>query len=195
MRRIPRVARRFIGVTFALALCAGLAGLSAAGGEPLGRRPFADSRDPPAYLELDVAARARNELGHAVFNTHWVPSGTAGAARRAGLGPLFNSQACDSCHNEGARGRGPFGDGADSGSLVIQLETPDEEGAPTPDYNSGYGHILNLSAVDGLAARRWCRFITRSAPGTTPMARRGRCAHRRIQSPRCATVPCRRTRS
>lgn len=116
----------------------------------LGRRPFSDPRDPPPYRSLDAREQAQYDLGHAVFNTHWAPAGAAGAARRDGLGPLFNSESCDSCHNEGARGRGPFGDGTAPGSLVFQLQTPGESSAAGPDYNSGYGHILNTEALDGL---------------------------------------------
>ncbi|MCC7462354.1 MAG: hypothetical protein IT480_07820 [Gammaproteobacteria bacterium] len=114
-----------------------------------GRRPFPDPRDPPAYRQLSEREQALYDLGHAVFNTHWVPAGTAGAARRDGIGPLFNSESCDSCHNEGARGRGPFGDGTAPGSLVFQLATPGESDGGTQGLNSGYGHILNVEAIDG----------------------------------------------
>lgn len=130
----------------ALALAAGGATVS----DPTGRVAFADSREPPAWLPLDAAARARYEFGHAVLNTHWLPAGAADAARIDGVGPLYNSGACDACHNEGARGRGPLADGNVGGSLVIQLETPGAGSAP-PDFNSGYGHILNTATLEGLA--------------------------------------------
>lgn len=131
-----------------------LAAAAAAAGDmalPLGRAAFVDSRDPPAWLPLDAAARARYELGHEVLNTHWLPAGTPDAARIDGVGPLYNAGACDACHNEGARGRGPLADGGAGGALVVQLETPGAAGG-TPDFNSGYGHVLNTAAVDGLAA-------------------------------------------
>jgi CxxC motif-containing protein (DUF1111 family) len=60
-----------------------------------------------AAQDVDAGGQARIDLGHAVFNTQWHPAGTENAARRDGLGPLFNASACDACHNEGAHARGP----------------------------------------------------------------------------------------
>lgn len=130
----------------------GLPGPVAVGSTPVatvGRVPFGNARNPPAWTTLDAAARMRYEFGHAVFNTHWVPSGTPGAARIDGVGPLFNGNSCDGCHNEGARGRGPVADGSVGGALIVQLETPGEVGAMS-GFNSGYGHILNTAAIEGM---------------------------------------------
>ncbi len=113
--------------------------------ELLGHRPFPDSRDPPAYAASNKQEQALFELGHEVFNTQWVPADTPGAARRDGLGPLYNAAACDECHNEGARGRGPSGAGRAPAALVLQLERPISEGAPDPVY----GHVLNTAAMNG----------------------------------------------
>lgn len=134
----------------------------------LGRQPFGDPRDPPPFRALDTELQAQYDFGHAVFNTHWVPSGTPGAARRAGLGPLYNSESCDSCHNEGARGRGPFGDGTAPGSLVFQLETPAEQDATGSNLNCGYGHILNTEAVDGLTPEAVVTIRYSERAGTYP---------------------------
>ena len=84
-------------------------------------QPFTDRRNPPAYRKLSEAESARYDLGMAVFNTHFVVAGAPNAGRRDGVGPLFNSSSCDACHNNGARGRGPTGDGPAPDSLVIQL--------------------------------------------------------------------------
>ncbi|MCC6202737.1 MAG: hypothetical protein IT494_06990 [Gammaproteobacteria bacterium] len=127
-----------------------LADAAAAADGSLGRAVFKDAHDPPSWQALDAAARARYDFGHAVFNTHWLPAGTRDAARIDGVGPLYNAGACDSCHTEGARGRGPLADGGVGGSLVVQLETPGASSA-APDLNSGYGHVLNTAAIDGLA--------------------------------------------
>jgi len=94
----------------AVSSIAALGGVSSRA-ETRGLREFTDPRNPPAYATLDTSAQERIDLGHAVFNTQWVPAGTANAARRDGLGPLFNASSCDACHNEGAHGRGPSGDG------------------------------------------------------------------------------------
>ncbi|HEY0181054.1 MAG TPA: di-heme oxidoredictase family protein, partial [Dokdonella sp.] len=114
------------------------------------RADFADTRNPPPYRALGAAERARFDLGHALLNTQWVAAGTPNAARRDGLGPVFNAASCDACHNEGARGQGLAHDGALPASIVVQLArtTPDGGDAPDP----AYGHVLNPEALDGFAA-------------------------------------------
>lgn len=118
--------------------------------QDLGRRVFVDTRDPPAYVQSDQSRAAAFDLGHAVFNTQWVVAGTAGAARRDGVGPLFNATSCDACHNEGARGRGPSGDGPAPVALVIQLEQPASSETAAGQGDPRYGHVLNTAAIDGL---------------------------------------------
>jgi len=120
--------------------------------DAVGTRLFADSRDPPSYAPLAEEDKTRFDLGHAVFNTHWVPAGTPRAQRRDGLGPLFNADSCDACHNEGARGRGPQGDGPAPPDLVIKLESAprveDEDAGGDPVY----GRVLNTQVLVGLRA-------------------------------------------
>ena len=118
-------------------------------GPLLSPRIFENSRDPPTVMPLTGALAAREALGHAVFNTQFVAAGTAGAERIDGLGPFFNSSACDECHNEGADARGPERDGPAPGPLVVQLEPPARDGQPlTGDPH--YGHVLSTAALEGL---------------------------------------------
>lgn len=116
---------------------------------PFGVEPFIHHRDPPFYRALDDAERARAELGHEVLNTHWVPAGTPNAQRRDGVGPLFNVDSCDECHNAAARGRGPMGDGLAPFALEVHLEEP-----PVPRAESRcdpvYGCVLNPVALRGV---------------------------------------------
>ncbi|MCX7055931.1 MAG: hypothetical protein NTZ79_01740, partial [Proteobacteria bacterium] len=123
-------------------------GMSAAANpaELIGRRPFPDSRDPPSFAAVPVSDRAAVELGHAVFNTQFVAAGTPGAERRDGVGPIFIAAACDACHNEGAHGRGPTGDGPIAASLVIQLGSTRRPDAGDPVY----GQVFGTSAVPGV---------------------------------------------
>ena len=108
--------------------------------QPLGRVPFADRRDPPAYEPLDAAAREQFELGLAAFNTGWVPAGQKNASRRDGAGPLTVALSCDGCHNNGARGRGDAVGTRLSNSFVMQLG-----GA----RQTAYGHVINTQAIEG----------------------------------------------
>jgi CxxC motif-containing protein (DUF1111 family) len=148
--------------------CAGAAGLQArAPAAPIGLQVFVDSRHPPYDQPLDAAAQAQAELGHAVFNTHWVVAGTANATRRDGLGPLFNGASCDGCHNEGARGRGPLGDGPAPESMVVQLQLP----APAGQALRGdprYGFDLNTAALPGVAAEGTVSIHYREQAGHYP---------------------------
>jgi CxxC motif-containing protein (DUF1111 family) len=112
--------------------------------ETRGLREFTDARNPPAYANLDASEQERVDLGHAVFNTQWVPAGTANAARRDGLGPLFNASACDACHNEGAHGRGPTGDGTAPIALVVQLKMRPRGRAQSFSGDALYGHTLRI---------------------------------------------------
>jgi len=130
----------------------------ALGAAPLGSMPYTDHRNQPPYLPLAVPATAQYKLGHAVFNTNFLAAGTAGAGRRAGLGPIFNAPSCDECHNEGAHGRGPIGDGPVPDSMVIELEAlPAVDAAAPLDVSDPpgdpvYGRVLSSAAVEGFTS-------------------------------------------
>jgi CxxC motif-containing protein (DUF1111 family) len=111
---------------------------------------FTERRNPPPYRKLSEAESARYDLGMAVFNTHFVVAGTPHAGRLDGIGPLFNSSSCDTCHNNGARGRGPTGDGPAPDSLVIQLTAATAKNRADPEGDPVYGRVFNPSALDGV---------------------------------------------
>jgi CxxC motif-containing protein (DUF1111 family) len=125
---------------------------------PLGSMAYLNHRDPPSYLPLSGMLADQYALGHAVFNTDFLPVGTPGAGRRSGLGPIFNSTSCDECHNEGAHGRGPIGDGLMPNSMVVQLEALNAVAstasvdASDPPGDPVYGHVLSPAAVEGFTA-------------------------------------------
>jgi CxxC motif-containing protein (DUF1111 family) len=119
--------------------------------------PYVNHRDPPPYLPLSGSVADLYSLGHAVFNTDFVPAGTVGAGRRAGLGPLFSAPSCDECHNEGAHGRGPVSDGPAPNALVVQLEALPAADRREPDIadppgDPVYGRVLNPAAVEGFTS-------------------------------------------
>jgi CxxC motif-containing protein (DUF1111 family) len=112
----------------------------------VGSQLFTDRRNPPSYRKLSDAEFARYDLGMTVFNTHFVVAGAPNASRIDGVGPLFNSSSCDACHNNGARGRGPTGDGEAPESLVIQLAAADAKDRSDPQGDPVYGRIFNPTA-------------------------------------------------
>ncbi len=125
------------GLVCAVLLASIACGTEGAAAE-FGRQEFKDSRNPPPLKALISDQQDRFDLGHAIFNTQFVPAGTEGAARRDGLGPLFNAAACDACHNEGAHGRGPTGNGLLPASVVVQLSG-----------DVSYGRTFNTAAIAG----------------------------------------------
>lgn len=98
-----------------------------------------DAHPPHTWRELTAAEQAQFDIGYAVFNTEWVPANTP-AGRIDGLGPIFNSQGCDACHNSRRRGRGPQGDGEAPSDLVLQI---------SEQARRDYGFVMNTAATAG----------------------------------------------
>lgn len=89
-------------------------------------------------------------VGNNFFNDNWVtaPASTTG---RDGLGPLFNAQACSSCHFKDGRGSPPTEDNPTAKGLLIRLSIPGEDlatGAPAPDPT--YGGQFQDKAITGV---------------------------------------------
>jgi CxxC motif-containing protein (DUF1111 family) len=101
---------------------------------------------PNSLTAEQGAARRR---GEAFFNTPFVPAPSA-ATLRDGLGPLFNSASCESCHNNLGRGQPPSAGGLPSTSVVVQFSWRDEAGRWRP--HPTYGSNLNPLAIDGVVA-------------------------------------------
>lgn len=85
--------------------------------------------------------------GEAFFNTSYIPS-PSNVARRDGLGPLFNSANCRSCHNGLGRGRPPFDGDRQPVALVLQLGAPGDDGVWGDD--PVYGANFNPFSVPGV---------------------------------------------
>ena len=81
-----------------------------------------------------------------MFNTEFAPANDP-PGRVDGLGPIFNSQSCDSCHNSRRRGRGPRSDGEAPSNLVMQLGHLTRGRVVRGDAD--YGFVLNVSATRG----------------------------------------------
>jgi CxxC motif-containing protein (DUF1111 family) len=135
---------------------------------PIGRQPFTDHRNPPPYRKLSDAEFARYDLGMAAFNTQFVPAGTPNAGRRAGVGPLFNSGACDGCHNNGAHGRGPTESGPAPTPLMIQLATTPTKNPTDPEGDPVYGRVLNTVALAGVPPEGLAMIRYEETPGRYP---------------------------
>ncbi len=94
------------------------------------------------------------EVGDSFFTQNWVTA-PASTDARDGLGPLFNAQACSSCHLRDGRGTPDDGLG-----LLFRLSTP--EGDPDPTY----GGQLQDRSILGVPAEATVRTIYVEEVGT-----------------------------
>lgn len=152
----------------ALALNAGIAAV--AGPEPGEESPGggATTRQridtPDAFLYpshgLSIDEEVRFKIGNAVFRKLWVaaPSSTRGSD---GLGPLYNSRSCQSCHLKNGGGRAPSANFPDdiAQSMFLRLSIPpqdDEQKRLLAEHRANtideptYGSQLQNVAVHGL---------------------------------------------
>lgn len=91
-------------------------------------------------------------VGNNFFNDNWVtaPASTTG---RDGLGPLFNAQACSSCHFKDGRGSPPTPQDPTAKGLLLRLSLPGAvagTGAPLPE--PAYGLQFQDKAITGVPA-------------------------------------------
>ena len=135
-------------IVWGLAVC--ICGLGCQPLKTVGETVQDDAHPPHSWRALTAEEQSAFDLGYAVFNTEWVPANSP-AGRIDGLGPLFNSQGCDACHNSRRRGRGPNSDGEAPSDLVVQLGRllPGRTVARGADE---YGYIVNTLAIKGFTA-------------------------------------------
>lgn len=99
-----------------------------AGAATVRARATADAfSDPSANIGLE--GRMTFNLGNGLFTKTWVsaPSSTAASD---GVGPIFNSRACQSCHLKDGRGH-PAAPGEPQESLFLRLSLPADTSAET----------------------------------------------------------------
>ena len=141
--------------------------LEAGEAKPGGGATSRGSTDTPNAFSLssgnmDFKRELDFKVGNGIFRKNWVsaPSSTDASD---GLGPLFNSRACQNCHLKDGRGHPPLSSDVpdDSGSMLVRLSVPpatDEEKAlldahkvnslPDPTY----GGQLQDFAIQGIDA-------------------------------------------
>lgn len=72
---------------------------------------------------LAPSRRLDFSVGNSFFRNPWV-SAPATTTARDGLGPLFNTNACQNCHIKDGRGHPPGADALSSVSLLVRLSIP-----------------------------------------------------------------------
>jgi CxxC motif-containing protein (DUF1111 family) len=123
---------------------------------------------------LSFEQESQFKLGNAFFTKVWVSSPSSTAASD-GLGPFFNSRACQNCHVKDGRGHPPLTPGGSSESMFIRLSVPPHTDAekqaladrtlielPEPTY----GTQLQEFAVPGMAPEGHMRITYADQPVT-----------------------------
>ncbi len=97
---------------------------------------------------ISDANAAMHERGDFLFESQFVP---APASVNPGLGPLFNSDQCSSCHINDGSGRPPLAD-EQLNSMLFRISIPgtDPHGGPNPV--PGFGGQLQQRSVFGVPA-------------------------------------------
>lgn len=105
---------------------------------------------------LSILRRDNFFIGNAFFKQPWVAA-PASTKARDGLGPLFNTNTCQSCHVKDGRGRPPLNDNEDFLSALVRLSIPATTDAHQAQLiQSGvipeptYGDQLQPSAIPGI---------------------------------------------
>lgn len=72
---------------------------------------------------LSPSRRLDFSVGNSFFRNPWV-SAPATTTARDGLGPLFNTNACQNCHIKDGRGHPPAADAQSAASMLVRLSIP-----------------------------------------------------------------------
>ncbi|MBS1645362.1 MAG: thiol oxidoreductase [Bacteroidetes bacterium] len=89
------------------------------------------------------------KVGRSFFHTAWVMA-PASTTAVDGLGPLFNTNSCNSCHIENGRGRTPFSQTESLNSIIIRVSDAGEDAhggpKPNPDFGLQFRNKSTLNA-------------------------------------------------
>ncbi|KAA0986007.1 di-heme oxidoredictase family protein [Pseudomonas sp. ANT_J28] len=102
-------------------------GEARSGGSATVRKTDQNSFSLPS-ANLSPSRRVDFSVGNSFFRNPWVIAPSTTTARD-GLGPLFNTNACQGCHIKDGRGHPPAPDAQNAVSMLVRLSIPD-----TPAY-------------------------------------------------------------
>ncbi|MGF6112364.1 di-heme oxidoredictase family protein [Pseudomonas frederiksbergensis] len=109
-------------------------GEARSGGSATVRKTDQNSFSLPS-ANLPPSRRVDFSVGNSFFRSPWVIAPSTTTARD-GLGPLFNTNACQNCHIKDGRGHPPTPDAANAVSMLVRLSIPD-----TPAYAKVIEHL------------------------------------------------------
>lgn len=118
---------------------------------------------------LSPLRRLDFSVGNSFFRNPWVIA-PATTTARDGLGPLFNTNACQNCHIKDGRGHPPAADASSAVSMLVRLSIPAGPADKTSLLHAGivpepvYGGQLQDMAIPGSAPEGKVRIDYRSLP-------------------------------
>jgi CxxC motif-containing protein (DUF1111 family) len=123
---------------------------------------------------LSLARRDNFFVGDSFFRGAWITA-PASAAARDGLGPIFNTNSCQTCHIKDGRGHPPD-EGEEMISTLVRISVRDAEGTTEKDLlKSGgitphpvYGDQIQNRAVLGAASEASVTFSWEESSGVFP---------------------------
>ncbi|PPK38736.1 thiol oxidoreductase [Pseudomonas laurylsulfatiphila] len=98
-------------------------GEARSGGSATVRKTDQNSFSMPS-ANLPPSRRVDFSVGNSFFRSPWVIAPSTTTARD-GLGPLFNTNACQGCHIKDGRGHPPTADDVNAVSMLVRLSIPD----------------------------------------------------------------------
>lgn len=98
-------------------------GEARSGGSATVRKTDQNSFSMPS-ANLPPSRRVDFSVGNSFFRSPWVIAPSTTTARD-GLGPLFNTNACQGCHIKDGRGHPPTPDDVNAVSMLVRLSIPD----------------------------------------------------------------------
>ncbi len=104
-----------------------------------------NKRDQNAFslpsANLSPTRRLDFSVGNSFFRSPWVIAPSTTTARD-GLGPLFNTNACQNCHIKDGRGHPPLPDAANAVSMLVRLSI-----APPTQDQQPYAKLIEQAGV------------------------------------------------
>lgn len=120
---------------------------------------------------LSPLRRLDFSVGNSFFRNPWVIAPSTTTARD-GLGPLFNTNACQNCHIKDGRGHPPATDAMSSVSMLVRLSIPDDPVFAQLIERIGvlpepvYGGQLQDMAIPGVTPEAKVRVVYEKIPVT-----------------------------
>lgn len=145
-------------------------------------RKFDQNAFSQPSANLAPSRRLDFAVGNSFFRNPWVPA-PASTTARDGLGPLFNTNACQNCHLKDGRGHPPEADDASAASMLVRLSIParteDTERLihqgviPEPTYGAQLQDMANPGiAPEGKVRLNYSSVPVRFADGTEVQLRK-----------------------